>query len=111
MKIRVYSYTLTDASNREWLNVEPVEDQHKQLVADAVLKLIENDLKGDRTDFVEGLDQTFIDFNVNGSELTLELSPWYFISLRSADKKLLTILQGKIETEFEVLPRPQEDDE
>lgn len=111
MKKQIYLECRQDASHRMTLHIAPPNERDEQEVLSTILRIIEGDLGGTRKEVVEGLEQTFIDFKVGHRELSLELSPWNFISLLTLDTDLRDDLAKRMTSEFEVVARPQVEDD
>lgn len=111
MKTKVYLQLLPNASGKLQVCVSPVvsEDGPEQDVLQKVLNLLENKMGATRTEVLEGLDQTYIDYLCKGVEMTLLLDPWSFISLTIPDEKLRNEIFEEIAGLFEVVPRPPQD--
>lgn len=111
MKTKVYLQILPDASNQLDVCVRPVvrEDEPEENVMREVLTLLEHKLGATRTNTLEGLDQSYIDYVCKGVEMTLLHDPWSFISLTIPDEKLRKEIFEEIAGLFEVVPRPPQD--
>lgn len=111
MKTKVYLQLIPDASNRVDICVRPVvrEDEPEEIVLQSVLSLLEKKMGAIRTNTLEGLDQTYVDYICKNIEITLLLDPWTFISLFTPDESLRKQIFDEIAGLFEVVPRPSQD--
>lgn len=110
MKTQVYFHSRPDFSERLQLHIDPVDhDKDAQNVVDSILQILEGELEGKRIEVIEGLEQTFIDYDIGGYLLTFQLNPWNFVSILALDDKLREEVKRRIEAEFEIVPRPAQD--
>lgn len=107
-KIKAYTLDWIDHSSRKQLSIEPVDyDKDSEAVVDGVLQILEKDLGGKRIKVIEGLEQTFIDYDINGVFLSFELNPWFFLNLLTPSDELREDVRKRLSNIFDIRPMPK----
>ncbi len=111
MKTKVYLQILPNFSKQLEVRVLPVtrETEVEEAVMQEVLKLLEDKLGAIRTEVLEGLDQSYIDYDCKGIQFTLGLDPYSFISLQIDDEKFRKEVFDHLSDLFEAVPLPPQD--
>lgn len=110
MKTQVHLVIQPNFSKKLEIRIDPVDrsDENETLVAEKVFSLIEKELNATKTEVLEGLDQTYVDFDCAGEKISLRADPWYFIALNIENDELRKKVFDRLSEEFEVVPYPIE---